>query len=350
MLLSEHSHERYNPLTGEWVLVSPHRTKRPWLGQSENSSIGELPSYESDCYLCPGNYRIRGTQNPEYASTYVFQNDFAALQATKELASSSNGLFQAKAVHGICKVICFSPNHSLTMAEMDQNDIIRVINTWQHEFEQLSSLPSISNVQFFENKGEIMGCSNPHPHGQIWAQNSIPNEISIRTLHQEKYFQQHGQSLLSTYLEEELASRERVILENAHFVCLVPYWAVWPYETMVIPRRHFQSIADMTSMEKEAFAEIIQRTMIKYDNLFSCSFPYSAGMIQRPTDAQPYEGWHFHYAFYPPLLRSATVKKFMVGYEMFASPQRDITAEQAADKLRSLEDKHYKSLSITVSK
>lgn len=335
-------HKRFNPLSDEWVLVSPHRTKRPWQGKTEEAETASRPSYDPNCYLCPGNERMGGAINPGYTETFVFKNDFAALMEGQGTAEESNGLLRIREEEGLCKVICFSPDHSLTMPEMAVEDLQKVVKVWKQEYVTLGSHPAIGNVQIFENKGPIMGCSNPHPHGQIWAQSSIPNEIEKRTSTQEAYFGQHGRSLLTDYLEQELEENARIICENEHFVCLVPFWAVWPYETMIIPRRHFGCVADMTEAEELAFADLLSQITIRYDNLFKCSFPYSAGMQQRPTDGKQYPGWHFHYSFYPPLLRSATVKKFMVGYEMFANPQRDITAEQAAATLRDLPSIHYK--------
>lgn len=339
----EKPHKRYNILTDEWVLVSPHRTKRPWQGKVEDVDEEKRPSYDPKCYLCPGNERMGGAHNPQYEDTFVFKNDFAALMEDQGTAEVTEGLFRVQEERGTARVICFSPDHSLTMPEMSVDALAKVVGVWKREFADLAADPQIGNVQIFENKGPIMGCSNPHPHGQIWAQSSVPNEIAKRTVTQEKYFAEKGQSLLGDYLKQELESGERIICENDHFVCLVPFWAVWPYETMIIPRRHFQAITDMTEEEEAAFAEILSQITIRYDNLFKCSFPYSAGMQQRPTDGKPYTGWHFHYSFYPPLLRSATVKKFMVGYEMFANPQRDITAEMAANTLRELPEVHYKA-------
>lgn len=339
--LKEQPHKRFNPLKEEWVLVSPHRTQRPWQGKNEEPVSGDLPIHDPDCYLCPGNKRANGERNPVYKSTFVFKNDFAALKESGSIGIKLDGLLQIKEEIGICRVICFSPNHSLTIPEMHILDIIQVVKEWKTQFQELSAIPHISNVQIFENKGAIMGCSNPHPHGQVWAQSSVPNEIETLTRTQQVYFIKNGSSLLSDYLDKEIAEEDRIVVANQHFVCLVPFWAIWPYETMIIPRRHFQAITDMSVEEEKSFAEIILDITVRYDNLFTTSFPYSAGMQQRPTDKNDYDGWHFHYAFYPPLLRSATVKKFMVGYEMFANPQRDITSEQAANTLRSLSGIHY---------
>ena len=299
------------------------------------------PSYDPHCYLCPGNERAGGHKNENYTSTYSFTNDFAALLPDQGNTKEENGLLISQVEEGICKVVCFSPDHSLTMAQMKIDALLDVIDLWEAQFKELGAHEFINNVQIFENKGQIMGCSNPHPHGQIWAQRSIPNEIQKKTISQMKYFETNKKSLLGFYLEQEQEAEKRIVFQNQHFVCLVPFWAVWPYETMLIPKRHFASIAEMTQDEKRDFAEALSLITIKYDNLFQTSFPYSAGMQQRPTNGGKHEGWHFHYSFYPPLLRSAKVKKFMVGYEMFANPQRDITAEQAAQTLKELSETHY---------
>jgi UDPglucose--hexose-1-phosphate uridylyltransferase len=343
-MLKEAPHKRLNILTGEYILVSPHRTKRPWQGKVEKPDMEVRPSYDPKCYLCPGNTRSSGAINDTYTSVFTFKNDFGALLEDSGTQVWEEGLLKAKEERGICKVICFHPDHALTMPEMKVEDLLKVVNCWQEEFKTLQQLDFIHNIQIFENKGSIMGCSNPHPHGQIWAQSSIPQEIQKRTDRMEVYYARHGRSLLGDYLKQELAAEERILLENDHFVALVPFWAVWPYETMIIARRPFRSIEEMSEEEKPAFAQILKELTIRYDNLFQTSFPYSAGMQQRPVDGKEYPGWHFHYAFYPPLLRSATVKKFMVGYEMFANPQRDISAEQAAEQLRGLPAIHYKQM------
>lgn len=337
----EKPHRRFNPLTNEWVLVSPHRTKRPWQGKEEDKPH-QSPTYDPQCYLCPGNTRSNGIQNEQYTSTYSFQNDFSALLDNQGDEIFEEGLLKGRIEEGVCKVICFSPDHSLTMAEMSIDSLVDVIRLWKKEFSELGALPFINNVQIFENKGAIMGCSNPHPHGQIWSQNSIPEEIRKRVHTQEAHYKSHSTSLLGDYVLQELAAGERVVYENDHFVTVVPFWAIWPFETMIIPKRHYHVITDMTEQEEEAFARALSDITIKYDNLFQTSFPYSAGAQQCPTDGNEYRGWHFHYAFYPPLLRSATVKKFMVGYEMFANPQRDITPETAAAMLRAQSAVHYK--------
>jgi UDPglucose--hexose-1-phosphate uridylyltransferase len=339
----EHSHKRLNILTGDWILVSPHRMKRPWQGKVEDIPKDDRPTYDPTCNLCPSNKRSDGTLNPAYENTFVFTNDFSALlNDTPPGEINEQDLLIAKSESGICRVICFSPDHSLTLPLMDENAIVRVIELWQKEFKELSDNPSIKYIQIFENKGDVMGCSNPHPHGQIWASSSLPVELSKETLQQKLYFEKHGKSLLSNYIELELKQKERIVLENEHFVALVPFWAVWPYETIIVSKRHIQAITQFTIEEKKTFASILKKLTSKYDNLFNSSFPYSAGMHQMPVNDGLHEEWHWHMHFYPPLLRSATVKKFMVGYEMLANPQRDITPEMAASSLQNLSEKHFK--------
>jgi UDPglucose--hexose-1-phosphate uridylyltransferase len=341
--LKEHSHTRLNILTGDWILVSPHRTKRPWQGKTESVPEDDRPAYDPKCYLCPGNTRADGSVNPVYETSFVFTNDFSALLAdTPEGSVNIDGLLKANSEKGICKVISFSPDHSLTLPRLTVQAIEAVIELWKKEFESIASNPSIKYIQIFENKGEIMGCSNPHPHGQIWSQASLPLEIYKETREQKKYFDEKGKSLLTDYVAIELKEKERIVLENEHFVALVPFWAVWPYETIIISKRHVQTILQFTAEEQTAFADILKRLTAKYDNLFQISFPYSAGMHQAPVNDGDHPEWHWHMHFYPPLLRSATVKKFMVGYEMLANPQRDITPEWAAERLRSLSEVHYK--------
>ncbi|WP_299434661.1 UDP-glucose--hexose-1-phosphate uridylyltransferase [uncultured Aquimarina sp.] len=338
---NDNPHRRFNILTGEWVLVSPHRTKRPWQGKNEEpSKFSEVP-YEESCYLCPGNLRASGAINPDYDKPFSFTNDFSALLEDIPKTKYRDNLLKADAEIGICKVVCFSPNHSLTLPIMKVEEITSVIQLWQEEYINLGNMKDINYIQIFENKGAIMGCSNPHPHGQIWAQGSIPEEIKKKTKEQKKYWEVHKKSLLGSYLKQELELKKRVLIENDHFVALVPYWAIWPYETMIIPRRNRKSIDQLTKEELVSFAEIIKSLTTKYDNIFKTSFPYSAGIHQAPTDGSAHEEWHMHMSFYPPLLRSATVKKFMVGYEMFANPQRDITAEQAAKIIIEQPLEHY---------
>ncbi|GAA4367135.1 UDP-glucose--hexose-1-phosphate uridylyltransferase [Hymenobacter saemangeumensis] len=341
--LAQHPHRRFNQLTGEWLLVSPHRSLRPWQGQQEKPEADTRPPYDPGCYLCPGNERAGGIQNPPYTGTFVFENDFAALQPeVPEGTLDKQGLLRAEAESGRCRVICFSPRHDLTLPEMALADIRGVIDVWEAEYLRLGVDPHINYVQIFENKGTMMGCSNPHPHGQIWAQRTVPGEPAKETVQQLAYFEQHGRTLLTDYLEVELQEQKRIVFENAHFVVLVPFWAVWPFETLLLPRRAVASIEQLDDAEKDAFAEALQQLTIRYDNLFQMSFPYSAGLHQRPTDGLPHHEWHLHMHFYPPLLRSATVRKFMVGYEMLGDPQRDITPEWAAEKLRGLPTVHYK--------
>lgn len=340
-ILTDSSHRRFNSLTGEWILVSPHRTKRPWQGKMEAPSNDTRPSYDSDCYLCPTNTRANGMVNDNYQSTFSFVNDFGALLMDGEQNSFDEGLLRAEAENGICKVICFSPDHSLTLPLMEVEAITEVVELWKREYLNLGALADINHVQIFENKGEIMGCSNPHPHGQIWAQRSIPEESRKKSKQQLQHYTTNGSSLLADYLAQELELKERLILENTDFVALVPFWATWPYETMIIPRKPHPHLGGLSVEEGKSFADIIKRLTIKYDNLFQISFPYSAGIHQAPTDGIEHPEWHFHMSFYPPLLRSASIKKFMVGYEMFANPQRDITAEQAAKVLRELPEHHY---------
>jgi len=333
-------HRRYNILTDEWVLVSPHRNKRPWQGKTDKSVTLEKSKYNKNCYLCPTNKRASGSLNPDYNGAYSFKNDFSALLPDTKKNSFKNGLLKATSELGICKVVCFSPDHSLTLPLMSVIEINAVISLWKKEYEELGANPNINHVQIFENKGDIMGCSNPHPHGQIWAQESIPEVVLKKQAQQQKYWKANNKSLLSNYIQQEIDLDERIILKNEHFVALVPYWAVWPYETMIAPIKHYQHIGQLNTKEQKAFAKIIKSLTTKYDNLFETSFPYSSGIHQSPTD-KTHPEWHFHMSFYPPLLRSAEIKKFMVGYEMFANPQRDITAEQAAEILIKLSSKHY---------
>ena len=342
-VLTDHPHRRYNPLLDEWILVSPQRAKRPWQGQNEATSDEKKPEYDETCYLCPGNERITGGTNPKYENCYVFDNDFPALlkdEVSSDVAQED--LFKINPERGINRVICFSPKHNVTLAEMQVPEIENVVRVWKEQYLELGAISYINHVQIFENKGSVMGCSNPHPHGQIWAQSSLPSQVKRTQDNLLKHFQKNGKSLLKDYLESELQKKERIIAENEHFVLLVPFWATWPYETMIISKRHFSSIAEITEEEIKSYAEMIQIITVKYDNLFKTSFPYSAGIHQAPTDGLKHEEWHFHMHFYPPLLRSATVKKFMVGYELLAEAQRDLTAEQSAEILRNLSTQHYK--------
>ena len=338
----ENSHRRFNPLTGEWVLVSPRRTDRPWQGKLEQTFNSNVPEYVSNCYLCPRNIRANGDKNPDYDSTFVFDNDFSALKADDLNSSNDESeLIKVKSERGICRVVCFSPKHNLTLAELELADIVKIVKTWQDEYSSLGSEPYINHVQIFENKGEIMGCSNPHPHGQIWAQESIPNEPAKEQLNQLKYFREKNTTLLNDYINIEKQLGERVIYENENFISLVPFWAIWPFEAMIISKRHISNILQFDESEVEQFAEILKNLTVRYDNIFNFPFPYSAGLHQAPTDGWDHPEWHFHMHFYPPLLRSAAIKKFMVGYEMFAEPQRDITPERSAEILRQQDSIHY---------
>ncbi len=338
-------HRRFNQLTREWVLVSPHRAKRPWLGQVEKAPPENLPQYDPTCYLCPGNSRVGGVKNPAYESTFVFDNDFSALLPDTEHAPRTTGdsLFVAEPEPGTCRVVCFSPRHDLTLPELSQAEVETVIRTWTAQTRELGTLEFINYVQVFENKGAMMGCSNPHPHSQVWAVNHLPNEPTKELNAQQQHWHNHQTCLLCDYLSEEVRAQERIVVENEDFVALVPFWAVWPFEILLLSKRHRGALTDLDQPEVTSLADIMRRATAKYDNLFEISFPYSMGFHQRPTDGQPHDEWHFHAHYYPPLLRSATVKKFMVGYEMLAEAQRDLTAEQAADWLRGLSDVHYRS-------
>ncbi len=335
--LTEHPHRRYNPLTGEWILVSPHRTKRPWLGQVERVSEQARPSYDPTCYLCPGNLRAEGARNPHYEGTFIFDNDFAALLLGAPQGSMGAGtLLHAQSERGMCRVVCFAPDHGLTLPQMALTDIRCVIDAWRGQYEELGALPDIRYVQIFENQGALMGASNPHPHSQIWCNETIPQQPALEQAMQARYLAEHGTCLLCDYVALEMNEKARLVCQNEHFVALVPFWAVWPFEVMILSRRHLGSLSDFTDAESDALATVLKELTSRYDNLFQVSFPYTMGMHQRPTDGAPHGEWHFHMHFYPPLLRSATVRKFMVGYEMLANPQRDLTAESAAERLRAL--------------
>jgi UDPglucose--hexose-1-phosphate uridylyltransferase len=338
---TEHPHRRYNPLTGDWLVVSPHRLRRPWRGRVETPPQESRPAYDPGCYLCPGNERAGGARNPAYSGTFVFDNDFPALLPdTPSGEVNVEELLVAKAQRGACRVVCFSPRHDLTLPEMPVGAIRGVVDTWADQTAELGA--RYRWVQVFENKGEVMGCSDPHPHGQIWAGSALPNEPSKEERQQRAYFEAHGEPLLVAYANLEVTRRERIVVENAYWLAVVPYWAVWPFETLLLPRRHILRLPDLSEDERDALAEILKHLLTKYDNLFQVSFPYSMGWHGAPTGAGAYPHWQLHAHFHPPLLRSATVKKFMVGYEMLAEAQRDLTAEQAAERLRALPEGHYK--------
>ncbi|MGC8878317.1 MAG: UDP-glucose--hexose-1-phosphate uridylyltransferase [Anaerolineae bacterium] len=335
-------HRRYNPLTGEWVLVSPQRTQRPWMGQVERVAEARRPRYDPDCYLCPGNARAGGVRNPDYTGTFIFTNDFPAMLPEVPLQRSApHPLLVAEGERGTCRVVCFSPRHDLTLAEMSVTEIRAVVDVWASQVTELGKL--YRWVQVFENKGEMMGCSNPHPHGQIWAGSALPNEPAKEDCQQAAYFAAQGTPLLLDYVAVEQEQGVRIVVENAYWLAVVPFWAVWPFEILLLPKRHVLHLPMLDEAERDALADVLKRLLTRYDNLFQVSFPYSMGWHGAPCGTEACIHWQLHAHFYPPLLRSATVRKFMVGYEMLAEAQRDLTAEQAAERLRTLSDVHYKA-------
>jgi UDPglucose--hexose-1-phosphate uridylyltransferase len=335
-------HRRHNPLLDEWVLCSPHRLERPWQGQREELPDDDLPAYDPSCYLCPGNERAGGQRNPAYGTTFAFDNDFPALLPGAGGPESHQGLIRARPETGACRVLCFTPRHDLTLARMDVTATRTVVDAWAEEVAALERRDDIGYVQLFENKGALMGCSNPHPHCQAWATAAVPTLAARKLGTQRAYLEARGRDLLGDYLEQELAAGERRVFDNAHWVVLVPYWAVWPYETMLLPRRRAEALAELTPAERDALAEALHAVTVRYDNLFRTSFPYSLGWHPRPArGAHPY--WRLHATFFPPLLRSATVRKFLVGYELAAEPQRDLTPEAAAERLRAQPALHYRA-------
>ncbi len=336
---TSHSHSRFNPLTGRWILNSPHRLDRPWQGNTDDSTGNGNPAYDPDCYLCPRNPRANGEVNPDYSSVFIFDNDFPALQELpQELETSDPPLFQVRSEHGQCKVICFHPRHDLTLAQLTPAQKGAVVEVWVATQSELAQDPNIGYVQIFENKGELMGCSNPHPHCQVWATRHIPTEPSREDSQQGIYFKRTQSVLLLDYLEQELAVRERIVAQNDDWVLLVPFWAIWPFETLLIPRMPVQSLTQLGRDQQASLVNIISSLLERYDRLFNVSMPYSMGWHSAPchkaANQQPH--WQLHAHYYPPLLRSATIRKFLVGYEMLAQPQRDITPEQAAERLREV--------------
>ncbi|HEY4048131.1 MAG TPA: UDP-glucose--hexose-1-phosphate uridylyltransferase [Acidobacteriaceae bacterium] len=336
-------HRRYDPLRGGWVLVSPHRTQRPWQGEVSRTDPGASTHYDPQCYLCPGNARAGGKKNPQYSTVFVFDNDYAALlpEAPEIVPDPSHPLLRAETERGVCRVLCFHPDHSLTLARMTVDEIFSVVQAWAAQWSELGAKPEIGYVQIFENRGAMMGASNPHPHCQIWATGHVPDDPGAETINQIAYRAQHGACLLCDTLKTELSVGERIVCENDEFVALVPFWAVWPFETLLLSRAHLTGMDLFSRRQQRALAEILKRLTTRYDNLFQTSFPYTMGFHQRPTDGGEHPEWHFHGHFYPPLLRSATVRKFMVGFEMLGMPQRDITPESAAERLRELPERHY---------
>ncbi|KAK6179882.1 hypothetical protein SNE40_012135 [Patella caerulea] len=344
---TEHQHIRYNPLKAEWVLVSPHRAKRPWKGQVEKLPEDNIPRKDSNNPLCPGSTRSNGEVNPEYEGTFVFKNDFEALlQDGPPPEKSDDPLFQAAPAYGTCKVMCFHPWSDMTLPIMQDKEVRAVVDKWAEINQELGQ--KFLWVQLFENRGAMMGCSNPHPHCQIWASSFLPNELAVKDRTQKEFYDKYKKPMLVDYTEKELSKKERVVIESKHWVWLVPYWAVWPYETMLLPKRHVLRLEDLNNEERDDLCVIMKKLLSKYDNMFEISFPYSMGWHGAPTGERlkaNNDHWQLHALYYPPLLRSATVKKFMVGYEMLAQCQRDLTAEQAAEKLCNLSDVHYKTKS-----
>jgi UDPglucose--hexose-1-phosphate uridylyltransferase len=334
-------HSRFNPLTGDWVLVSPQRTERPWQGQIDRPELPLSLPYDPSCYLCPGNQRAAGKQNPVYTSTFAFDNDFPALLPDTAIGRfDEGGLLVAEAEPGIARVMCFSPVHDLTIARMEVAAIRGVVDGWCDQNAQLATLPLIRYVQIFENRGQMMGASNPHPHCQIWANHRLPDDIRKEQASQEGWLRSKGTCLLCDCIALE-SNGPRRVCENENFVALVPFWAVWPFEILIASRRHLANFAGLHMAERSNLADILKQVTIRYDNLFQSPCPYSMGFHQCPSDGNSHDAWHFHAHFYPPVLRSAAIRKFMVGYELLAMPQRDITAETAAERLRALPAQHY---------
>jgi UDPglucose--hexose-1-phosphate uridylyltransferase len=353
--MSEHPHRRLNPLRGEWVLVSPQRTDRPWQGQIDPAPKAAAAAHDPDCCLCPGNLRAHGVRNPMYRSTFAFDNDYPALVAsTPELfdisereASAERDFFISEPERGLCRVICFSPRHDLTLSRMDAGSIRHVVDAWVDECAAAAARPWVNYALVFENRGEMMGASNPHPHCQLWATEHVPDEPARERAAFDAYADAHsGACLLCDYLSRELGVRERVVCENDRFVAVVPFWATWPFETLVMSRRHTGLLTALDGTERDALADVLGRLTRQYDALFDAPFPYSMGFHQAPVNEDgslsrqsgeaAQTDFHLHAHFYPPLLRSATIRKFIVGFELLGSPQRDLTPEEAAARLRAV--------------
>ena len=339
MTIFDQPHRRQNALTGDWVLVSPRRTMRPWQGERHYPESGNIPCYDPECYLCPGNNRASGNQNPDYTGPYIFQNDFPSLLPETEFIEKETPLFKSQSVSGNCRVLCFSERHDLSLPELELSSIEKVVQFWVDEYKELAE--KYRWVQIFENKGEQMGCSNPHPHGQIWAGDFLPNELHREEQQQREYFESHGSPLLSEYLDHELRKKQRLVELNEHWLSVVPWWAIWPFETLIIPKRHVTGLHELSGDEQVALAELLKNLLSRYDNLFQASFPYSMGWHGASFFSNSKDAWRLHAHIYPPLLRSSTIRKFMVGYEMLAEVQRDISPEQASARLRECSTLHY---------
>ncbi len=340
--LNKVPHRRFNPLQREWVLVSPHRTERLLLGRVEKIQKPPAFTFDPNCYLCPGNQRAGGARTPPYTQTYVFDNDFPAmLPEVASIQFDTAGLLVGKSEQGICRVMCFSPRHDLTVARTSVPELRGVINGWAEQYSALAQIPWINHVQIFENCGELLGASNPHPHCQIWANASLPNLPARELASLRQYHAEKRSCLLCDYLKLELQLNVRVVCQNDAFAVVVPFWAVWPFESLVLSKRHLASIDQLSAGERDLLGDILRRITIRYDNLFETAFPYSMGFHQKPTDRGAYDEWHFHAHYFPPLLRSASIQKFMVGYELLSAPQRDVTPESAANRLVQVGEIHY---------